>query len=1693
MKKGCECQTSAMLCLILIFSTLLPLVAFAQPVSYKIAAVGRSDFNTVRDDLDELMAKGKISGYDLYTESNIEDLWSRLNEYQILIIDEDCMFDWDNPGPDYNRPIPVLPIGKSFYNHKNELKQWIYNGGGLFSTDQNDISFDVPVSQPWTDEGNVWWTWMPDDLQVESNEFPSNYPEIGYGHDPWNLEVIYDPGIFSYPNKIDVTKVSKYEAHGRFTKYPGYTALVRDKSNGDILEVYRSYGAGVVVLSHLEYETADPWDVNYIENELYLISPQRKDIGLTLYIEDAIKGEDELAAPLVNKAPGDKIDIIAAVSNREKDPYDIDVVFEVPADLSFEKAFTRDNFLDIDERAITPTISGNKYTVTLKLEGSRSRQIVLRFTISTSAPTTICPIVYARAVVEGIVCSSATTMYNMVNNVKAVIVTNRHLIIQRHGLDERIDKALNWAFSKLGSTEYKYECLSFVEDAYAKAGSDPRNNIPIPSDPGFRYAKYVAEFLNAKIGTSIPPRGAWMFYDWTGWVDLNNNGVKDSGEIRNWGHVGISLGDGHVIHALGKVQINSIQEMEEITIQSEKLKYVGWAWPPLTPSIGYSFSKELLSYLYKISDWREENCIVYYVDHYDESLKKWDQKVDYSNEEKANGNASKIDDLIEEWAEKLAQKRYLGPILISKKYPYLVIVGGDEVIPFYRVNTRTNFPQYNSELSGYCYEEKYGLQDLPAKNDPVYDDGKIIGYYDWGTDSGSTADPVLEAYNNEYFLTDMKYNDLDDKDWTKGSINLASGRITGASTRDMKKLIENGLKGPANSKNAVVGTTWLDKTFVEGIKKLRDKKGLNILNDGKPSSEIPITFSEVKKENDWGASTLIEAMKKGLCIFEHSHHGDYWVLYCPKDDMKANEELMKDDVVKIISSYRPFVVTDSCHTGVTTDKDGAIWKPASDDNLAWALISDGASGFLAVMSFGWGGYSDKLHGIFYEDLTKPSGAKTNPVGESLRYAITHYDAGLNWDTLDKVAVTEPILYGIPWMTIDPQLLSSSSDKITKDFEINMMKPEQIAANKFKITIVINVLNYSILKVNNFDLININGSEEIREDGYPIIPKVNIPVSLPLSANNINLSLVSATSTSIGPLNIPCFVALRKNVDGSEMTTCTGLTELFPTPLSWLSISEFDEYKRAVVSSALAQWNPETNETMLYTSLTLELTYETPLSLAVVDFKTDKSEYLMGEPINASVTLMNVGSNVMHDLKGYLILKDCHGKVQASAVTTFDIDSGETKEIPIILSQELPHGTYLLEIEIRGSDVLGFSTTYVSIKSGEIVGFSAPSEVKSGDDITFEVSFMNAKTVDVSGESVIYIYDPYGIEIAELHSLPTTFPAISTTQINITWSTIGREYGTYTASAMVYAGDESFGPSYHTFEITPPDDIPPITTLEINEPKYVDLAGNIYVSSVTPFALTAEDNPGGTGVALTFYRVYNSNDTGWIEYSAPFYLTRLSDGKYLIDYYSIDNIGNVEPTKTTTVILDNTPPITTLTISGPKYVSYITYVTPDTPFILEAEDAGAGVNATNYRIYNSTYDSGWMTYGGPFNLTSLVDGTYTIEYYSIDNVQNAEPTQAINVTLFSWNYIFEDTYGRGTILKINLAHKFFQFITPENDYGIRNATYMRQCGRAIIIQHCDGELRLITISVDTKLDFCLAIAWDQQTRKQYFLIDKAGNE
>ena len=57
-----------------------------------------------------------------------------------------------------------------------------------------------------------------------------------------------------------------------------------------------------------------------------------------------------------------------------------------------------------------------------------------------------------------------------------------------------------------------------------------------------------------------------------------------------------------------------------------------------------------------------------------------------------------------------------------------------------------------------------------------------------------------------------------------------------------------------------------------------------------------------------------------------------------------------------------------------------------------------------------------------------------------------------------------------------------------------------------------------------------------------------------------------------------------------------------------------------------------------------------------------------------------------------------------------------------------------------------------------------------------------------------------------------------------------------------------------------------------------------------------------GISYTKYRIDGGS---WINYTEPFAIT--SDGEHLLEYYSVDNKGNVEDIKSTTIKIDKSPP------------------------------------------------------------------------------------------------------------------------------------------------------------------------------------------
>ena len=127
--------------------------------------------------------------------------------------------------------------------------------------------------------------------------------------------------------------------------------------------------------------------------------------------------------------------------------------------------------------------------------------------------------------------------------------------------DLYIENAITWAKARVNSPEYAFKCLAFVEDAYEES-----NNVEIF---GGSTAKESADEYNASENAGFPPPGAFVFYDASG--TLFN-------EYKNYGHVGLHIGDGDVVHVWDRIRIDNYLELENLSSAPgwSNPKYIGW-------------------------------------------------------------------------------------------------------------------------------------------------------------------------------------------------------------------------------------------------------------------------------------------------------------------------------------------------------------------------------------------------------------------------------------------------------------------------------------------------------------------------------------------------------------------------------------------------------------------------------------------------------------------------------------------------------------------------------------------------------------------------------------------------------------------------------------------------------------------------------------------------------------------------------------------------------------------------------------------------------------------------------------------------------------------------------------------------------------------------------------------------------------
>ena len=186
-----------------------------------------------------------------------------------------------------------------------------------------------------------------------------------------------------------------------------------------------------------------------------------------------------------------------------------------------------------------------------------------------------------------------------------------------------------------------------------------------------------------------------------------------------------------------------------------------------------------------------------------------------------------------------------------------------------------------------------------------------------------------------------------------------------------------------------------------------------------------------------------------------------------------------------------------------------------------------------------------------------------------------------------------------------------------------------------------------------------------------------------------------------------------------------------------------------------------------------------------------------------------------------------------------------------------------------------------------------------------------------------------------------------------------------------------------------------------------IGDNDYYTTFPQVTLTANDLI--DEVAYTSYRI---NSGSWINYTSIISVT--AQGNVLLEFYSVDNAGNQETTKTENFKVDTVAPIVTHQITGT--IENTWYKTQPSIELIPT-DATSGIKIIYYRINSGAY----TPYTESFTITT--EGINEVKYYAYDNAGNYKSLTTFEIKVDTISPITTPTIT-GTI--------------GENDWYVTNA-------------------------------------------------------
>ncbi|MCK4450059.1 MAG: hypothetical protein KAX26_05665, partial [Anaerolineae bacterium] len=597
---------------------------------------------------------------------------------------------------------------------------------------------------------------------------------------------------------------------------------------------------------------------------------------------------------------------------------------------------------------------------------------------------------------------------------------------------------------------------------------------------------------------------------------------------------------------------------------------------------------------------------IYYADGYSTAARNWNNAtVSYTSEATANTVANAIDDLIEDWHDDATLYLHIFGLDLPIGWPtYLLIVGDDDTIPFYRYD------------------------------DPSNDEGvNKLSWCDHGWCVDSATNPAIHATDEDYFFTDNPYANMwGGTDWQKGDIDLWVGRLLGDSAADMLSLLEEGVSWNNGKRGGVVMASvdgWelgleSDPGGSGHIADLYDVpalfrgKGFQVRNDDNPTTEVRTIDVMTPFEGgnaSWNTNFRNAANNAGgMDIFFIGGHDSYDHAVIPGDNFSPDDTCAAATCdYNRFDDDHPIAMIVGCHGGLPVPNIGV--SGGVNNDMVYDLAHEGASAYIGATGFSYGSpnnlhkctWGERLMQRFFGQLLKPPGGNSMAIGKAMAEAKSDYVFGFGGhDARDRKTVTEFNVYGVPWTFIyypsggaTAQATAGSEERAfaTLAGPVAPAAEAGVYSRNFVVDIAAYTAETEVQDDITYDILSVEGGDLAIADGAPILPYIQgYTLTLPFSSTLVEVQVVDAASSNIGTHNVPIAQVSPWSEGGLTYTTTTDIEHPYPTDLvQWQETSE-----GLLFTLFPIQHNPTTDETTFYNHFEVQVTYEAPLPIGVTD-------------------------------------------------------------------------------------------------------------------------------------------------------------------------------------------------------------------------------------------------------------------------------------------------------------------------------------------------------------------------------------------------------------------------------------------------------------------------------------------------------------